>query len=204
LFGFLKNTIKRLGLEFGLVSGQVECDQPIPDMFGSQPGHLLGKLCAFMTVDRSNQTDDHVIFWAASRALVMTQSITSWSGKRSARLRATGVKRSSMYFTLSFAASSTGFARDAIDHIRRAVEKAQGIEFGKEVLKGEFVCLLHLDQIAQAQDIGRDGDAMLAGNIEHRVQPQRPFEMAVELNLWESAVCVKGSGDSFCCHTSKG
>jgi hypothetical protein len=85
-----------------------------------------------------------------------------------------------------------------VNRIGGPVEQAQRIEFGKKILESKFVLFLHLDQSAQAQHIFRDGNAMLAGNIEHGIQSQRAFQVPVELHFGEDSIRVKRSRNALC------
>ncbi len=122
-------------------------------------------------------------FFEASRALSQTQSTTSAKGNRSARLSATGVKRSSMYFNFVLGGILDRLRRDAVNDFRRTVEQAQGIELGEEILEIIGFLALHLHQCAQPHQAGRHRDGMLPGNVDQRAHAKGALQVAVQFHL---------------------
>ncbi len=187
---FLEHAIKRFGFELGFVACQIHCNQTVVLLFRGQPRDLFGQFVAFMPVDRCDQPYRNAKFFSSFSCA--GHHPVNHIVKRKAFGAAERHGRETQFhiFDVILCRVFNGFARDTMNHIRRTIKQSQRIELGKEVLKRILFFLLHLHQRAEAQNIGRDGDAVLARNIEHGVQTQCALQMAVQFHLGEGTVIL--------------
>ena len=197
LAGFTENAVEGIGRELRLIAGQIDADDPGAHAFGSQPGNLLGQLGALVAIDRGYEANNHVELDGSG--LRGGSDPVHDLIQRKAFGTAEGHGRETQFHVADVVLGCVfhGLAGDAVDDFRRSIEQAQGIELGQEIAEREVLVLLHLNEVAEPDDVLRNGNVVRPGNIQHGVEAQRSLQMPMQLDLGKAAKTVQGGSDAF-------
>ena len=87
------------------------------------------------------------------------------------------------------------FTSDALNNFRRPVEQPKGLEFGEEIFEGIRLFFADFNQLAQLVSVGQPQPER-ASHFQQSTQPQRAFQMPVEIHFRDQLVIARWTGNT--------